>query len=338
VVLVRGHGALPGGTVERLAALPGVRAAVPVMSGQAWLTGSRDAGGAVTDAPAAGFAIPVDVIGVQAGAHAALLPPDLAGPLATLRPGEALLGATSARLRGLGPGAVIDVADTSLHVAVVIDDAAVGAAEVVVDAPTAAALGLGRPRFALVATDGDPPAIRAAVDAAITGVSEVIARDLGRSPWPTSWREMLAQSLLKERFGEFEVRPGGGRSATLEPGWSDANISRANVPIIGEVTCHRAAIEPLITVLTEIEAAGLAGLVDKSDYAGCFSPRLTSPGGMVSRHAWGLAVDINAAANPFGARSRQDPRLVEIFQRHGFAWGGNWPHPDAMHFEYRGPQ
>jgi len=337
VVLVRGHGALPAGTVERLAALPDTRAAVPVLSGQVWLSGSRDAAGAVVDAPAPGFSIPLDVIGVRPADHAALLPPELAGSMATLQPGEALLGETSARLRGLGPGAVLDVAGTSLRVAGVIDDAGVGAAEVVVDATTGSALGLGQARFALIATDGEPTAFRAAVDGTISGSSQVLARDLGRSPWPSAWREMLPQAVLKERFGEFAVRPGSGRSATLEPGWTDANIIRATVPILGQVTCHRAAVEPLIAVLSEVEAAGLGHLVNTGDYAGCFSPRLTGPGGMVSRHAWGLAVDVNAAANPFGAASRQDPRLVEVFQRHGFAWGGNWPRPDAMHFEYRGP-
>jgi hypothetical protein len=26
---------------------------------------------------------------------------------------------------------------------------------------------------------------------------------------------------------------------------------------------------------------------------------------------------------------------VEIFERHGFIWGGKWFHYDTMHFEYR---
>jgi len=27
--------------------------------------------------------------------------------------------------------------------------------------------------------------------------------------------------------------------------------------------------------------------------------------------------------------------IVEIFERHGFIWGGKWYHYDTMHFEYR---
>lgn len=29
------------------------------------------------------------------------------------------------------------------------------------------------------------------------------------------------------------------------------------------------------------------------------------------------------------------PKAVEIFERHGFIWGGKWNHYDTMHFEYR---
>ena len=32
----------------------------------------------------------------------------------------------------------------------------------------------------------------------------------------------------------------------------------------------------------------------------------------------------------------QMPReIVDIFERHGFIWGGKWYHYDTMHFEYR---
>jgi hypothetical protein len=54
----------------------------------------------------------------------------------------------------------------------------------------------------------------------------------------------------------------------------------------------------------------------------------------VSRHAWGAAVDINAAANPFGSLGTQDPRLVAVMKEWGFTWGGDWLSPDPMHFEY----
>ena len=63
---------------------------------------------------------------------------------------------------------------------------------------------------------------------------------------------------------------------------------------------------------------------------------MIAPDAGLSRHAWGVAVDLNADDNPHGARSRQDRRLVETFADHGFTYGGFWLVPDAMHFEYVG--
>ncbi len=50
-----------------------------------------------------------------------------------------------------------------------------------------------------------------------------------------------------------------------------------------------------------------------------------------------MAVDLNARRNPEGARSRQDRRMVAVFERQGLTWGSAWPTvPDAMHFEMQG--
>jgi hypothetical protein len=96
-------------------------------------------------------------------------------------------------------------------------------------------------------------------------------------------------------------------------------------------------LPPLRAAMGELARRRLARLVDPGDYAGCYAPRRIRPGGPLSLHAWGLAVDLNASRNPFGGRSRQDPRLVRIMERHGFTWGGDWPTArDPMHFEWRG--
>jgi hypothetical protein len=63
-------------------------------------------------------------------------------------------------------------------------------------------------------------------------------------------------------------------------------------------------------------------------------------------HAWGAAIDINTAQGDYwrghrsgtgdtGYRNRIPIEIVEIFERHGFIWGGKWSHYDTMHFEYR---
>ncbi len=55
------------------------------------------------------------------------------------------------------------------------------------------------------------------------------------------------------------------------------------------------------------------------------------------RHAnywrWDLARDRDAVAPAY--RNDVPPEIVEIFEKHGFIWGGRWHHYDTMHFEYR---
>ena len=34
-------------------------------------------------------------------------------------------------------------------------------------------------------------------------------------------------------------------------------------------------------------------------------------------------------------RNNYPQEIVELFEKHGFIWGGKWSHFDLMHFEYR---
>lgn len=66
-----------------------------------------------------------------------------------------------------------------------------------------------------------------------------------------------------------------------------------------------------------------------------------------SVHAYGAAVDINVKQAHYWRwskpgknglypwRNKIPLEIVEIFERHGFIWGGKWYHYDTMHFEYR---
>jgi hypothetical protein len=74
--------------------------------------------------------------------------------------------------------------------------------------------------------------------------------------------------------------------------------------------------------LRDLERRRLGHVVDPGDYAGCFAPRRIPQSGSLSLHAYGLAIDINAAANPQYADSRQDRRLVRAMEAAGFTWAG----------------
>lgn len=143
--------------------------------------------------------------------------------------------------------------------------------------------------------------------------------------------------------GTAEAGLGGTMTFTiLEDGWIkpdeawvQANISTATVPILGEVTCHRVMIPQVYEALAEIERAGLASSIRPEDYAGCYAPRFIdrNPDLPLSNHAFGLAIDFNSDTNMLGTQGDMDPRVVEIFEKWGFEWGGYWERPDPMHFE-----
>jgi hypothetical protein len=76
--------------------------------------------------------------------------------------------------------------------------------------------------------------------------------------------------------------------------------------------------------------------------AGTFNCRTVKDTGNRSAHAWGAAIDINTKFSDYwlwsknGAyRNRIPFDIVDVFERHGFIWGGKWGHFDTMHFEYR---
>lgn len=78
--------------------------------------------------------------------------------------------------------------------------------------------------------------------------------------------------------------------------------------------------------------------------AGTFVCRPIAGTDRLSAHGYGIAIDISTAESDYwrwaggeGARwrNRIPYEIVEIFERHGFVWGGRWRHFDTMHFEYR---
>lgn len=66
---------------------------------------------------------------------------------------------------------------------------------------------------------------------------------------------------------------------------------------------------------------------------GCFNIRPKKGGASASLHSWGLAVDVNASWNAFGAVPKLSAGFVQCFKDAGFDWGGEWHVPDGMHFQ-----
>ncbi len=165
----------------------------------------------------------------------------------------------------------------------------------------------------------------------------------------TSWErenpdETLGTSTVKTLLGEFAFRPTNGTNIQVDSVWSMKNILwRFSFQDVGlRSSCHKVVVAAIQNALTEIRATGLASKINVQNsnrYGGCFTGRynrMAGTFGAPSRHSYGMALDINTVTNAQGATPQMDCRVVRIFRKWGFAWGGNfWP-ADGMHFEYVG--
>ena len=80
-----------------------------------------------------------------------------------------------------------------------------------------------------------------------------------------------------------------------------------------------------------------------TDTSGTFNWRMISGTNRLSNHSFAVAIDINTkyshywqwAKGGYHYKNAIPHEIVEIFEKHGFIWGGKWYHYDTMHFEYR---
>ncbi len=83
--------------------------------------------------------------------------------------------------------------------------------------------------------------------------------------------------------------------------------------------------------------------------AGTFNWRKIAGTNRMSMHSFGMTIDINTKFSNYwqwdckckneavklNYKNKIPKELIEIFEKYGFIWGGNWYHYDTMHFEYR---
>lgn len=81
--------------------------------------------------------------------------------------------------------------------------------------------------------------------------------------------------------------------------------------------------------------------------AGTYNCRAIAGTKRQSMHGYGVAIDLHTKYSAYWQWSKpgadglhkwqnQIPvEVIDIFEKHGFIWGGRWYHYDTMHFEYR---
>lgn len=62
----------------------------------------------------------------------------------------------------------------------------------------------------------------------------------------------------------------------------------------------------------------------------------------LSPHSYGIAIDLETKYTSYWLWDKEyhyrniiPKEIIDIFEKHGFVWGGRWYHYDTMHFEYR---
>ena len=142
----------------------------------------------------------------------------------------------------------------------------------------------------------------------------------------------------------------------------------------GELVVNKAIANDVLTILRALHAARYPiermTLIDHYDgddersmsanNSSCFCARAVTNGRTLSRHAYGMAVDINPLYNPYVKklpsgkqlvaprggksyldRTKKSPYMIvkgdlcyRLFKKYGFSWGGDWRScKDYQHFE-----
>jgi hypothetical protein len=157
---------------------------------------------------------------------------------------------------------------------------------------------------------------------------------------------------LQRDCDSFYGRPIGRNGAT-NPSWEAASLTTVRAPFqmyygstpIKGVRIHRKCADSLKRVFDRIwESAGRQqSVVDAwgaSKFAGSWVVRNKRGGGTLSMHAYGCAIDLDPARNPFHSTRPNFGKMpafkvVEAFESEGWVWGGRWSGRscDGMHFQ-----
>ena len=138
-------------------------------------------------------------------------------------------------------------------------------------------------------------------------------------------------------------------------GWEKANLVTVQCPwqLISEgvksthntITIHRLCAASLTRILNYIwENCGKSqdqiNAFGYNIFDGSYNYRPIAGTSTLSEHAYGAALDFNAAANPQHATASQtkfksDSLIVQAFKGENWTWGGDWSpdYRDAMHFQ-----
>ncbi|OWQ93818.1 hypothetical protein CDN99_05120 [Roseateles aquatilis] len=167
----------------------------------------------------------------------------------------------------------------------------------------------------------------------------------------------LTEQEIRDLYGDIatvENTDAGAQAGTVKvvaegkPGGPQRVLEALTVPasLAGKfpagLRIHQRVRPHLEAVLQEIDATpGLADQILRCNGTVVERHIGWNPVNRLSSHTWGIAIDLNADQNKQGNTPAPEGApgsvldLVPIFNKHGFAWGGDFRNggPDGMHFE-----
>ena len=296
-----------------------------------------------------GWGFPMSISALPLEALGGILGRTIASPISQ---GLVVMGQTSAGLRGAVAGDQIDLmasggGTVTFTIGMVAADGDIGGTEILMSTQQAEMLGANLDTRVLIYGHFDRPTLQSTLaNHGLAGNSIVRIRQSWDAPDPDN---TMSMSRTKALLGEFQMDYAHLSTlgwTAVDAGWRNEFLpaAREGYPAGIWAMCNKTVKSDLTAALQEVVDSGLAGGVDAANsnsYGGCSSgqarlARITQSLGSVSRHSWGQPIDINTVTNCQGCVPKMDCRIVRIFRKHNFAWGGNFLTPDGMHFEWVG--
>ncbi|MGE0008750.1 MAG: M15 family metallopeptidase [Parvibaculaceae bacterium] len=144
------------------------------------------------------------------------------------------------------------------------------------------------------------------------------------------------EALFRAIYGD--CRTGGVRAKLRRVSWFGGSVL---------FTTRNGADRALEAVARDLSALPQPMRKYLTPSAGTYNCRVIAGTDRLSMHAYGASIDLNTKYANYWRWSKagKDGRyawtnripweIVDVFERHGFVWGGRWYHFDTMHFEYR---
>ena len=152
---------------------------------------------------------------------------------------------------------------------------------------------------------------------------------------------MITQEALLKKYGAPNPT-GAGYLVTIDLPYP-MYLNWSTSTYVNKMSCHKLVADKFKLIFKDIlDHYGIERIkeLQLNDFGGCFNYRKMRGGAELSKHSWGVAIDLDPDRNLLKetkktarfARPEYKP-MIDIFYKHGFISLGREKNYDWMHFE-----